>query len=326
MIRVLVVEDDDEFCESVCGLIDSLGFDTDITVKMSRSSAIEGLDDETFDYIILDQKIPTEDNALDADSVHGRAVLEHILSEKIGTPLIILTALSSDRHIPKFIRANRNLDIWGDGGEHPTIDFLRKADLDLLTDNMVKIFSAIYGLDTVDIGFFNGEVELNRLKKTLIRIFVKRQKGVRCLIGPLGGGMSGSDVFRVDVIDDKGSVIQNAVLKIGDRDMVSEEKDNFTMILRLNHVAAPHFLSEINYGAGRVAGVAFQLAKNFNRSLFDVLTDRDDVLPSLEKLSELFVPWDTASVEKRVLRIFSMCVLLYYPTITIRRYRQRYCP
>lgn len=299
MIRVLLVEDDGEFQESVVDILNRAGFDVNVKIAESKSSAIDVIDEDEFDYIILDQKIPTEDGMLDAETEHGRAVLEYILNQKIGTPICILTALSAERYFSTILRANKTLDIWGSGGKHPTIDHLKKGDLDKLPSIVGEVFKAIYGLGSVDIGFSNGKLEIKPQVKKLIRIFVLRVKGARCVIGSLSGGLSDSDVFRVDVIDDKGAIVQNAVLKIGDAEMVSSEQANFQYILRLNHDAAPHFLEAIEYGASKKAAVAFQLARDFDRCLFDILINDENISLCLERLDTLFGPWDTASIEQR---------------------------
>jgi len=300
MIKVLVLEDDMDYFDSIEAVFQKTGYPVEITHAKSRDSALELLDKMQFDFITVDQKVPTQDGGLDADTDHGRAVLESLYDNNIGTPICVLTALSDGSYFRKILKNSSPIDIWGTGDKTSTTDFLPKEDIVDLPKIIGDVFRQINELDDVEINSSDGPEELLWHHRKLIRIFVKRSGGVRCNIRFLSGGLSDSDVVRIDVFDSSGSEIQNAILKIGSRDMVQAEAANFELVKRLAHDAAPSHLVNIEYGAGKFAAIAFQLAKRFDKSLFDLVLDDGEIDQGITKLNALLEPWAQARTERRL--------------------------
>jgi CheY-like chemotaxis protein len=64
-MRILVVEDDQDFVDELLLTLGNLEGPPHVTVARSRDSAFALLQKEFFDLLVLDLKIPTIDGALD---------------------------------------------------------------------------------------------------------------------------------------------------------------------------------------------------------------------------------------------------------------------
>ncbi len=300
MARFLIVEDEEVFFDSIQEAIHETGFDCEITWARSKDTAILEAERQFFDLTILDQKIPTIDGALDAHVDHGRAVWDAIFECSPGMPVLILTALSADDMIDTVVRRNENQRIWGGSKKFPTVDHLRKSDFDRFPAKIKAYITAVEALRDVELQLPTG-FEFEEQHRRLCALFARRIGGVRCEVRRLSGGLSGSAVYRVMVFDTNGARIQNAVLKIGSKQMVQIERENLQLMDRLTAAATPRFLETLYFGAKDAAAIAYQLADGYERNAFDVLGGRHDALPkALRGITEQRQNWVAATSEKRV--------------------------
>ena len=300
MVRVLLVEDEEDFFEQVRDVCLEFDPQCEIHWARSRDSANQLISEEFFDLTILDQKIPTIDGALDAHVDHGRAVWDELHRLASGTPVLIHTALSADDIIKRIVRRSHEQRIWGCDKKFPTVDHLRKEDFDKLPALVQDYFQSIRALMDVEHALLDGS-NLNEQELRLVRIFVRRVGGVRCEIRKLSGGLSGSAVYHVDVFDASGQKAQNAVLKIGSHEMVSKEQANLGFINRLPAAASPRFLEVLNYGAKNTAAIAYQLADGYRQNAFAVANMAPERLEAvLEGIRNQRKPWVDSSVENRI--------------------------
>ncbi len=291
MTKILLVEDDASFRETVSSVVLEVGADVSLQVAKSRTSALEILAEESFDILILDLKIPTIDDALDADAEHGRFVFESLNDLARGTPVLILTGSPAETFIDDFLARSTQVDIWGDG-KVSTVGFLRKGDVDHLPARLNTFISSIRSISDVEIES-KGNINLTWEQSRLIKIFTRRSGGVRCVVERVGGGLSGSDVFKTVISDDRGSDIINCLLKIGTAAMVATEATAYrTYISRLNERATARFIEEIKFGGGNHAAIAYRLAATYSHNMFDVARARPDkVRKVIENIKELTAPW-----------------------------------
>lgn len=73
-MRLLIVEDEEDVILDLSGRLGDLRPAIDIAVARSRSSAMEILETDEFDFIVCDLKLPPNDGGLDTDEAHGLAV------------------------------------------------------------------------------------------------------------------------------------------------------------------------------------------------------------------------------------------------------------
>src|ERR1700683_1225107 len=196
-MRVLVVEDDQDFVDELCLTLGALDGPPEVTVAGSRDSASAHLESEFFDLLILDLKIPTVDEGLDADPAHGRAVFGRALQFAPGPPVFVLTASSAEDFIPEMLKRQRQVDIWGEGREVGTVTFLRKSSFSEASSKLAPFATAVRRLEEIE--FQRGDTNPSIEDDRLIRIFAKRVNGVRCVGSMIGQGLSPAKVIRLKV-------------------------------------------------------------------------------------------------------------------------------
>jgi CheY-like chemotaxis protein len=272
-MHVLIVEDDAEFVEALRQVFTELPGNGDIKVARSRSAAFELLDNEFFDLVVLDLKMPTIDGALDADPKHGHAVFAHSLTAAPGTPIFVLTGSPAEDFIPAMLKRQQQVDVWSEGKKVGTVDFLKKYKFDECPTMLKPIAAAIHGLSDVELD--RGVVNLTIQEDRLIRIFARKFRGTHCKVSQLGG-LSGARVVRLRITDSRGVRVHDAVAKLGSLADVRDEGVRFdNLVSRLAPGATPRKLAVLEFGAGALAGVFYGLAEGFESSAFDVALHQD---------------------------------------------------
>ena len=273
-VFVLIVEDEADFIDELRQIFDELPGSNDIKVARSRNAAFDLLTSDFFDLIVLDLNIPTIDDALDANPEHGHAVFARARSVAPGTPIFVLTGSPAEDFIPAMLRQQQQVDVWSEGKKVGTVDFLKKSKVDECPARLEPIVTAVNGLSDVELD--RGGVNLTLQDDRLIRIFVKKFGGTRCLISRLGGGLSSAKVVRLCVTDSRGARILDVVAKLGSPDDVRDEGDRFdSLVARLDPAATPRKLATLDFGAGALAGIFFGLAEGFDASAFDMARHQD---------------------------------------------------
>ncbi len=273
-MHVLVVEDDADFVAELRQVFAELPGNVDIKVAGSRSAAFGLLENEFFDLIVLDLKIPTIEGALDADPEHGHAVFAHSRTVAPGTPIFVLTGSPAEDFIPAMLKQQQQVDVWSEGRKVGTVVFLRKIKFDECPTMLSPIAAAIHGLSDVELD--RGGVNLTVQDDRLIRIFARKFGGTRCQISQIGGGLSGAKVVRVRVTDSGGARVHDAVAKLGSPADVRDEGIRFdNLVSRLDPGATPRKLAVLEFGAGALAGIFYGLAEGFESSAFDIALCQD---------------------------------------------------
>ena len=294
-MKILIIEDDSDFVTALVEIVSEIQVDKSLKIVKSRDSALKTISEDFFDLILLDLKIPTSDESLDEEPAHGHAVFSKIRLQVPGTPIIVLTGSSGEEYIPTLLAHSERSEIWG-GSPLQLVSFHRKHLLDSFPDVLKKYVSEFNGLASVELNR-NG-TNLLVQEDRLIRIFCKKFDGVRCSITKIGGGLSGSKVFRLILTNSGGALIHDVICKISDLATIQDEGKRYNLfIARLNPDATPRKLSVLEFGGGDMCGVFYGLAEGFNRTAFDMINCAD---PSpntfLASLKGILAKW-TSNVE-----------------------------
>lgn len=271
---VLIVEDDDDYVTEIRNILEELGTPVETVVARNRDEAHARLDSEFFDFAILDLKIPTGHNTLDLDSEHGKAVFHHARRVTPGTKLLVLTSSPSDDFIADLLTHKHDADIWGEGAKVGTVEFLRKIDIDQAPEKIGKVLQAVNALDGVEVDLRAANLDLR--EDRLVRIFAKRFGAMRCVVSTIGGGRSGAKTLRLQLFDSSGAPFREVVAKLATLDRVQDEDARYEAhIILLNGAVTPRKMAMLEFGAGPIAGLFYQLAQGHDVSLFATMAKDD---------------------------------------------------
>lgn len=271
---ILIVEDDDDYVTEIHNILEGLGAPYRAVVARNRDEALARLDSEFFDFAILDLKIPTGDNSLDLDPEHGKALFHHARRVTPGTKLLVLTSSPSDDFIADLLTQKHDADIWGEGAKVDTVEFLRKIDIDRAPDSISKVLHAIHALDGVELDL--RAVNLDTGEDRLVRIFAKRFGAMRCVVSKIGGGRSGARTLRLQLFDGGGAPFREVVAKLATLDSVQDEDGRYEAhIILLDGAVTPRKMAMLEFGAGPIAGLFYQLAQGHDDSMFATMAKED---------------------------------------------------
>ncbi len=268
-MRVLLVEDDQEYGQ---GLRDALLGEVpglEVRFVRSRDSAFAALQEQTFDLVICDLRIPTSDGALDESVDHGVAVHAGVH----GTPVLILSAFGTLELVREMHQGAPREDLYGTGAPILMTDFIQKGNL-LECVGRVKACAAEIGrLSEIEVSSGAVAVELMPEERHVLRIFARRLGGRVVRIGRLDGGQSAAKVLRAQVDDAHGARRAVCVAKLGVLASIRDERDRYRhgVVPLLAPGAYTPELDVVVAGAGNVGGLFYRLADGYERSLFDVL-------------------------------------------------------
>ena len=267
-MRCLVVEDEDAFSEEIVSILEALPEPPEVRLATDRDTAQALIDAEFFDLLILDLRIPTTAGVLDENPIHGLAVFTHARSVAPGMPILLLTASSAEDFIPTLLQEAQQIDVWGTRSPISTIQFLKKRELTKLPDVLSTFATPVADLGRVEI--HSPDFSLPLPYDRLVRIFARRFGGARCVVTPLGGGLSGAQVLRLVVTDAAGGTVHDAVAKLGPIPSIRDEARRFeAQISRLDPAATPRMLAVHEHGGKSDGGVFYQLAAHFDGTAFD---------------------------------------------------------
>lgn len=273
---MLIVEDDEDFVTELEALIAAAEPNADVVVARCREDACRLLDVRFFDLAVLDLNIPTQDGGLDADPAHGKLVFHHARTAAPGTKLLVLTGSPSEDFIADMLAQKHDADIWSEGTKVGTVEFLRKIDIVQADAIIGRVLTAITALDDVELDARG--INLQTGEDRLVRIFAKKFAAARCVVSPIGAGRSGASTYRLQLHDSSGTAFQVAVGKLAALAKVEDESARYdARVALLDPASTPRKMATIEFGAGPIAGVFYQLAVGHDASLFSLL-GTDDAL------------------------------------------------
>ncbi len=272
-MRILLVEDKIDFAEVIEKAIRAIE-GCELSWKRSKAGALAALGEEHFDVVILDRRIPTEDDFLDDHQDHGWAVFQAVTEQQPGTSVWFLTGTVDVDFPTEVLNAHgKRGDIHSCGREDALYQVFWK-------DKMTDCVAAVRGFrgevqqtEGIHLAQVGAPTNLRAEEVRVLKLFGRRHQGARVEVRVLQGGLSGARVFRVTVLNAAGAVTIMSVARIGSFDDIATERERYrTEIVKLANGAFPPVTAEFSHGAGGFAGIFYQVVGVEVRSLFDELT------------------------------------------------------
>lgn len=291
-MRILLVEDDQQFVGAVTQIVAELTAGPEVWIARSKSEAEAHLQEGFFDLIVLDLKIPTEVGLLDADPQHGRTIFYSARKQSPGTPIFVLTGSSAEDFIDDFLRGSQQVDIWSVGEKTQTVQFLSKIRFLEFRSRIEGICRSVWNLSEIELAFHDSLQIITPFDR-LLRIFSKKYGGTRCDVRLVGGGLSNAQVYRLRLTSSDGSTILNAIGKLGRIVDIQSEGERFdSFVNRLDPSATPRKLCVLEFGAKNNAGVFYSLAADYTLDGFSVAASHPTIAREIPtKLQQMFRPW-----------------------------------
>lgn len=271
LVRVLLIEDEAKAEEAARVVIESLNVPVDITVARNRDEAKEAVNSNFFDLVLLDLNIPSSSTSADCAPEHGYAVFGHAREAAPGTPICLLTASSVEPFASDLLQHSHQINIWGPA-TLPTVKLQKKMNLDALGSELLPYLSAAGGLADTELSVTGEMLEI--ADDRLIRIFVSQHQCVRCDVSRMGGGLSGTRVYRLVAFNASGAPVHAAVAKIGSIEDVRDERDRYNgFVARLTPGITPRLLACYEFGAKATGAIFYGLAAGHVYSFFQLAKD-----------------------------------------------------
>ncbi|MGO6724524.1 phosphotransferase [Rhizobium ruizarguesonis] len=297
--HILIVEDDEDYITELDAIFGGLARPSRLMIARNREEARALLDSNFYDFAILDLKIPTGDGTLDLDAAHGKFIFHYARKVTPGTKLLVLTSSPSDDFIADLLAQKHDADIWGEGANVDTVEFLRKIEIDRAPDTIGKVVDAIHALDGVELEL--RSVNLSTAEDRLVRIFAKRFGAMRCAVSKIGAGRSGAKTLRLELFDGGGAPFREVVAKLDALQHVQDEDGRYEAnIVLLSGAVTPRKMAMLAFGAGPTAGLFYQLAQGYEESMFAAMAKNDSRAASAVAATALALgDWSTGKTQTR---------------------------
>ncbi|MDG4676330.1 response regulator [Shinella sp. 838] len=274
LMRILLVEDNVDFAASIEKAI--RGIDgCEVTWRHSRLGALTAIAEELFDVVILDRRIPTEDDFLDDHQDHGWAVFQAIAEQLPGTSVWFLTGtVDPDFPVDMLRDHGRRGDIHCCGREDPIHQVFWKNRMNDCVAAVRSFRAEVQRTDQIHLEYVDAPVNLRGEEMRLLRLFGRTHGGSRVEVRQLAGGLSGARVLRVTVFNAAGAAQITSVARLGVFSEIAVEKAKYhSEVVRLAPGSFPQVTAEIALGAGSFASIFYGVVGAEVRSLFDILTN-----------------------------------------------------
>ena len=130
-MKILFVEDNPTFSEGLVRLLRENQNIAEVTLALSKSSALSALADGFYDLLILDLNIPVNDGELEVEVQNGHDVFFRAIELCPGIPIFILTGSEFSAFGQRALRYGEKIDLWGSTIPTNTLDYLDKENLAL---------------------------------------------------------------------------------------------------------------------------------------------------------------------------------------------------
>lgn len=286
-MRVLYVEDKVDFAKDFCAIVNRKLPKISVDVAYCFDDAERILSNETYDVLLLDLAIPRSVNSPSHIQV-GVDLYRQVEVNFSGMPVIIFTGQSDERATDDLRDAPGIRNFFG-GRNRPALSAKRKDRLEKVLEILEELSQERASALSVPLSDLNNRAlddDYPDGDRSLLRAFCLFRHGARGRVRKLSGGLSGASVYRLDVLDDESNIMQRCVAKIGLRDEISVEVNNYhEWVTRLPHGYPVHVSCDVVVGGNKRA-VFYTLAEGFDRDLFDFFESPNELLSLVrERLS-----------------------------------------
>ena len=303
-LRVLIVEDDQRVATTLAERLGRLKPSIDTVIAGSRTSGIEALQSDEFDFIVCDLRLPPQDGGLDIDEAHGLAVYFEARTVCPGTPCLFFTGFSTSQSVLEQLSAGGTHDVLGTGENYGMTRLLSKDSFLDCVKRLESFNTELANLEAIRIDLSSSTPSLDPFEKRALQLRARSLGGTSVEASALGG-LSGAQTLRASVKDDQGRTLGSYFAKIDLWAKMKQERENYRRYIDplLKMGGYPALGPEIEAGIGKRDALFYQLADEYTESLFDVLKrDESAAIATVEVLRGIFGGWAEIS-EKRILRI-----------------------
>ena len=303
-MRVLIVEDEEHVAARLDELLGGLKPRVDTVIASSRSSGIEALQSDEFDFILCDLRLPPHDGGVDVDEAHGLAVHSEAKTVCPGTPCLFFTGIGTSENVREQLSAGGTQDVFGTGEDYGMTRFLTKDKFLSCVERLESFNSELAVLDAIELKISGNNSGLDPIEGRALRLLARSLGGTSIEASSLGG-LSGAQALRVTVKDDHARTLGSYFAKVDLRTNMKKERENYRQyvspLLKMGHY--PALGRDITAGIGKREALFYQLADEYTRSLFGVLELSERRATALVAvLREILAPWARVS-ERRAFRV-----------------------
>lgn len=301
-MRILVVEDHTTFGPELKLALEGLAGAKQVDLAVNRAAGIALAGSAFWDLVILDLAIPASDTEPGPEVEHGQALFHDLQAVCPGLPIFVLTGSAMTTWGQRLSRFGQNVDLWGSGAPSNTVDYISKEDVETLLSEVERIAAEVTAVNGIRLNFRGRDLDLGAGAERAIRVATRRAGGVAADVVTLGGGLSRARVVRIRMSDERGGRLATVVAKLGTRADISKEIAAYDLhVKRLPLGTFPHKFEVIELGLCGAAAIFYQLAEEYDRTLFDVLSgDATGALAVVPRLRGTLSIWIDAGATRRV--------------------------
>ncbi|MGH2941049.1 MAG: response regulator [Solirubrobacterales bacterium] len=273
--RVLLIEDDTSEADAIekacCPDPGGIAFE----IAANSAAAEDALRDNEYDLIVSDLALPADERQFDPDVDEGLRLFQLIREGSGGTPVIVLSGHANLHIVSRFFSANQMADLYGTKTDQPIVQFFAKEDL---PDCVAAVRSHIAKTQALDRFELEAEsVTLGLSDQRALKIYGRRQGGVRGIVERIDDGLSGAKTFKVSYLDPSGTGVGTVVAKLDDLRTAVREADRYAQVApRMPAGLGAPILYVISAGAGQRGALIYQLADEDPRSLFGLIAESEE--------------------------------------------------
>src|SRR4051794_19605087 len=120
-MRILLVEDDSNVQDVFRDHCASSGIGLDLAESLEQAQLVVRDSSHAYDLAICDLRLPSVEGAVDEAVEHGLAVLQRLLAEWPGVPVVVLSAFGTVEVVADLLLDAKKLDLYGKNHEEPML-------------------------------------------------------------------------------------------------------------------------------------------------------------------------------------------------------------
>jgi len=301
-MKLLLVEDEIHVATDIAGRLEGLNPAVEVTIARSRQSALGHINNDDFDFIICDLRIPPNNHGLHTHEAHGLDV--HATARQVcpGTPCLFFTGYGTSQQILDQLSHGLTDDVFATGEQYPLTQFLTKDQLVECTTRISDYNTQMESLRGIAVHFHDDTCDLSDIEQRALQLIARRFQCHRVDVHS-SGGLSGARALRTRVHDDIGNLQAAFFTKIALRERSETEQQNYHHYVHplLRFGDYPSLVHSINSGLRKLSALLFQFAEEYNTDLFGVLSnDENEAASVVGSIQRILAPWSELEEQELV--------------------------